>query len=163
VLVLPLDQQPYSSWPFQGIRTDTGAGYIEYAGDPIQRIGSNVLSIEVSLGPSGYDPRDDMEPVCQPRTAYCYLPPYGQSSGTELFNGLKARGTDAFVLHKTFPNEMWSLSWFDKTSNTSYVLSFGGDDVIKMFDPSGTFNKSNVTAAQKLAAMADKLVPLTAS
>jgi hypothetical protein len=65
-------------------------------------------------------------------------------------------------LHKTFPNEIWSLWWFDKTSNTSYTLSFD-DDVIMMFEPPGTFNKSNVIAAQELAAMADKLVMWTGS
>jgi len=58
---------------------------------------------------------------------------------------------------------MWSLSWFDKTSNTNYTLSFGGNDVIPMFEPLGTFNKSNVTGAQKLAAMADNLIPWTAN
>ena len=43
------------------------------------------------------------------------------------------------------------------TSNTSYTLSFAGDDIITLFEPARTFNKNNVTAAQKLAAMADKL------
>jgi hypothetical protein len=161
VLLLPVDQSPYASWPFQGVRVNPGPSYVEYAGDPIQGIGSDVLSIEASLGPSGYDPRSDSS--CPPPTPYCYFPPSGQSSGAEIFNGLKARGNDAFVFHKTFPSEMWSLWWFDKTSNTNYILSFGGDDVITMFEPLGTFNQSNVTAAQKLAAMADKLIPWTAT
>jgi hypothetical protein len=158
VLLLPVDQSPYANWPFQGIRVDPGPSYTEYAGDPIPGIGADVLSIAASVGPSGDDPRSDFTPACQPATPYCYFPPYGQSSGTEIFNGLKARGDDAFVLHKTFPSEIWSLWWFDKTSNTSYTLSFGGSDVIMMFEPAGTFNKSNVLAAQKLAAMADQLV-----
>ncbi len=161
VLLLPVDQPPYTSWPLQGIRLNPGPSYVEFAGDPIQRIGSDVLSIEASVGPSTYDPRNDFQPVCQPATPYCYYPPFGQSRGAEIFNGLKARGNDAFVWHKTFPNEMWVLSWFDKTSNTSYLLTFGGDDVVAMFAPLMTFNKNNVTAAQKLAAMADKLIPAT--
>lgn len=163
VLLLPVDQSPYANWPFQAVRANPGPSYIEYAGDPIRRIGSDVLSIEASFGPSAYDPRTDFKPVCQPPTPYCYSPPLGQSSGAEIFNGLKARGNDAFVLHSTFPNEKWSLSWFDKTSNTSYTLTFGGDDVVTLFEPPRTFNKSNVTAAQQLAAMADKLIPWTAS
>jgi hypothetical protein len=163
VLLLPFDEAPYASWPFQGIRVDPGPSYMEYAGDPLPRIGSDVLSIQASFGQSGDDPRSGYKPVCQSTTPYCYFPPFGQSSGTEIFNGLKARGADAFVLHKTFPYEIWSLSWFDKASNTSYTLSFGGDDVITIFEPPGTFNKSNVTAAQKLAAMADKLIPWTAT
>jgi hypothetical protein len=163
VLLLPLDQSPYANWPLQGVRVDRGPSYIEYAGDPIQRIGSDVLSIEASVGPPVHDFRNDFQSGCQPATPYCYFPPFGQSSGAEIFNGLKARGNDAFVLHKTFPNEQWSLSWFDKTANTSYILTFGGGDVITMFEPLGAFNKSNVTAAQKLAAMADKLIAWTAS
>jgi hypothetical protein len=91
-------------------------------------------------------------------TSYCYYPPFGQATGSEIFNGLKARGNDAFALHNTFPSEIWSLWWFDKNSNTSYKLSYGGDDVITIFEPLGTFSNSNVAAAQKLAAMANQLV-----
>ena len=162
VLMLPADQPPFARWPLQGVRPNDGPGYLEYAGDPIQRIGSDVLSIEASVGQMGYDPRTDFKPTCQPVTAYCYFPPFGQSSGAEIFNGLKARGNDAFVLHTTFPGERWSLSWFDKSANTSYTLTFGGDNVVTLFEPLGTFNKSNVTAAQNLAALADKLIPWTA-
>jgi hypothetical protein len=160
VLLLPVDQSPYASWPFQGVQVYPDVSYLEYAGDPVQQIGTNVLSIKASLGPFDNDPRTDL--VCQPTTSYCYFPPRGQSRGAEIFNGLKARGNDAFVLHKTFPSEQWSLWWFDQTSNTSYTLTFGGQDVITMFEPLGTFNKSSATAAQKLAAMADNLVPWTA-
>jgi hypothetical protein len=162
VLMLPADQPPFARWPLQGVRLNDGPGYLEYAGDPIQRIGSDVLSIGASVGQVGYDPRMDFKPTCQPVTAYCYFPPLGQSSGAEIFNGLKARGNDAFVLHTTFPSERWSLSWFDKSANTSYTLTLGGANVVTLFEPPGTFNKSNVTAAQKLAALADKLTPWTA-
>jgi hypothetical protein len=162
VLLLPIDQSPYASWSFGGVRVDSGPSYLEYVGE-MQGIGSDVLSIQASVGPPGYDPRSDLKPACQPATPYCYFPPFGQSSGAEIFNGLKARGNDAFVFHKTFPSETWSLSWFDTVSNTNYTLSFGGDDVISMFEPLGTFSNSNVTGAQKLAAMADNLIPWTAN
>jgi hypothetical protein len=42
-------------------------------------------------------------------------------------------------------------------------LSFSGDGVITMFAPRGTFSQSNMTAAQQLAALADKLVVWTGS
>ncbi len=159
VLVLPLDQPPYASWTFQGVHVNAGPYYNETVGSPDQRIGSDAITIEGSVGgfASG-DPHDNFNPICQPATTYCYYPPFGQSSGAEIFNGLKARGMDAFVLHSTFPTEKWSLFWMDRTANTNYELSFDGNDVITMFEPLGTFNKSNVTAAQQLAAMADKLV-----
>jgi hypothetical protein len=162
VLVLPADQPPFARWPLQGVRLNDGPGYLEYAGDPIQRLGSDVVSIEASVGQVANDPRTDFKPTCQPATPYCYFPPFGQSGGAERFNGLKARGNDAFVLHTTFPSERWSLFWFDKSANTSYTLTFGGDHVVTLFEPLGTFDKSNVTAAQNLAALADKLTPSTA-
>jgi len=163
VLVLPLDEPPYASWSFQGVQVYRGLSYAEAVGGPQQGIGGDRLSIDGSVGGPPSNPDNDLKPTCQVVTPYCYYPPFGQSNGTEIFNALKARGNDAFALHKTFPDERWSLWWFDKNSNTSYTLSFIGPNVITVFEPLNTFGKSNVAAAQKLAAMANQLVAWSGS
>jgi len=101
VLLLPVDQSPYASWPFGGVRVDPGPAYIEYVGE-MQGIGSDVLSIQASVGQPGYDPRSDFNPTCQPATPYCYFPPFGQSSGAEI--SMVSRLAETMLLCSTRPS-----------------------------------------------------------
>jgi len=162
VLVLPLDQPPYANWGFLDARVNQNAGgtfYTEDVGEASQGIGANGISIQ---GTTGGDQWDQAATAygCQILTAYCYQPPdpaHRQGGAVEVFGNLTARGNPAYVLHKTFPSEIWELVWFDSAANVTYQLRFSGNDVITMFEPLGTWSQNNVSAAQDLAAMADQL------
>jgi hypothetical protein len=158
VLRLPLDQSPYAKWTFLGARMGAPTAYEESVGEQFQGIGANRISIDGALGPldATSDPR--VAGNCPASKAYCYSPPAAQSSGAEIFNGLKARGNDAFVFHGTFPSQIWIVRWFDKSANSNYALSFTGHDVLSALHLPTTFNQSNLPAATNLASLTDTLV-----
>jgi hypothetical protein len=162
-LVLPLDQAPYSNWGFLGAEANTSAGagtfYTESVGESRQGIGADRISIQ---GYVGGDTWDQFVPAsgCDIATAYCYEPPdpeHRQGGAAEIFGQLTARGNPAYVVHGTFPSELWRLVWFDAAANVTYDLEFVGDDVITLFEPLDTWSQHNVSAAQQLASMADEL------
>jgi hypothetical protein len=159
LLRLPLDQPPYANWTFLWAMMGTPTAYEESVGETQQGIGADRISIDGSLGPIDPQLGSRGGGGCPSSRAYCYLPPEGQSSGAEVFNGLKARGNDASVYHGTFPSEVWVVRWFDKSANTNYMLSFTGDDVLSALQLPTTFNQSNLPAATNLASLTDKLVP----
>lgn len=168
VLVMPLDQPPYSSWGFVGAQvyaSAAGASYSEAVGEAQQGIGSDRISIQGTTGSDTWD-QSTTEFACQLSAEYCFEPPdpeHRQGGARELFGQLTARGNPAYVVHGTFPSELWRVVWFDNTANVTYQLDLVGDDVITMFEPLDTWSQNNVSAAQRLASMADQLTVLSGS
>jgi hypothetical protein len=80
----------------------------------------------------------------------------------ESFRGLQVNGDSAIVSHVVGPGgeaNLWSVGWFDEGAGATYVLGAGSDVTAADASayPRGK-SPAHVSAAQKLASLAAKLV-----
>jgi len=101
---------------------------------------------------------------CAADAAYCANPnPQPGCAGIgclgpgEIFRHLSARGTDAVVEHIQIGAWNWIVVWFDGNSQMSYHLIDAKDPTLASSDARG-LSADNVTAANQVAALADKLI-----
>ena len=168
VLVPPSDLQPFATLPFLDARVYTGGlsnqpSYSVSFGET--GIGGNGAGIDGSMTSAQYDMDNKPWDGCPATAAYCYLPPdpaHRQGDADEFFHSVQARGANAVVSHVTFPSEIWKVTWFDKAAGVTYRLSVAGDP-ISAFAAPGTFSQNNLSGAQRLAMLADKLVKWSGS
>jgi hypothetical protein len=102
---------------------------------------------------------------CSPTAAYCARTTFPECLGmgctvnSEIFRGLKVKGSDALVEHGQIDREVhWRVTWFDAQAGVTYSLTTANGANPPEF--TGIAAK-NLAGAQQLTATAEQLVPWT--